>query len=97
VDNDRRLEIYVLGSRSLLLHTYMTFTDDDLKRLKEAILVCKVSNGRLVTEDLDAVESLLSRLEAAEVSLLTFWSVADFDRFPALDGPFNAWRKAAGK
>lgn len=68
----------------------MTFTDDDLKRLKEnqcAVKDC-VGVGRLSCRDLDA---LLARLEAAE-AIVERWD-KDILVEKAL---FETWRKAKG-
>ena len=65
----------------------MTFTDDDLKRLKEDVNE-EGSSYRIPTEDLFA---LLARLEAAERVILE-----TDERHLPLDA-WQAWRKAAGK
>jgi septin family protein len=76
----------------------MTFTDDDLNNLKERIMQ-DYSTAKLncfPTEELDSLDALLDRMEAAEQFIearypdgLTRLSV----QYPL----YEAWRKAAGK
>lgn len=70
-----------------------SFTDDDLKRLKE---VCDSMDGKFeswnyVEKDGASIKALLSRLEAGEE--LIGWDIHQ----TGYDIPFKAWRKAAGK
>lgn len=86
----------------------MTFTDDDLKRLKEWGDRCNCTPetdltcgqlGHLKTK------ALLARLEAAEAVIEGTWNGCDHDRIcdcppgwsPIPQKKLEAWRKAAGK
>lgn len=71
----------------------MSFTDGDLKRLKEDVVF--LVDSKAMGTDLDA---LLARLEAAEAVL----EDPDMQQFLATAGwefaaVIEAWRKAAGK
>lgn len=72
----------------------MTFTDDDLKRLKEDCeRNIKAIPLRRWSYQADSILALLARLEAAEFALhyyLTETSIKEPERV-------KAWRKAAGK
>lgn len=68
----------------------MTFSDDDLKRLKHIL----IEDKKLGTLDqgvfIDELLALLARLEAAERFLEGYSDLKD-------DPTYEAWRKAAGK
>ena len=66
----------------------MTFTDDDLKRLKEMVLNCEAFYGMNQPPIPLRLSTLLARLEAAEKAL---------DHNVPTDPDYIAWRKAAGK
>ena len=75
----------------------MTFTDDDLKRLKK-----NVEGQFSVTvhkPTWDEIEALLARLEAAEKVLERFEKTHNKDHGSGCSVCFlmEAWRKAAGK
>lgn len=72
----------------------MTFSDEDLKRLKDSFyptgpwnIECK--DGKYIT-----LQALLARLEAAEAFID---SVCRNDATVKQDGFLQAWRKACGK
>lgn len=74
---------------SFMQSNVMTFTDDDLKRLKEF-----GENEFLVESEYQEIHqllpALLTRLEAAEKFLEGYSDLKD-------DQTYEAWRKAAGK
>lgn len=85
----------------------MTFTDDDLKRLKDAInsLFTQMEPGdRYLNIERHDVKALLARLEAAEwcASNLdanhdVLEGVNDEDDMALIDDALKAWRKAKGE
>ena len=81
----------------------MTFTDDDLKRLKEDVASDDINKKYTSIEKMKA---LLSRLEAAEYCVNKLADLNGFLDKPIYDGEghvvsisnlINNWRKAAGK
>jgi hypothetical protein len=77
----------------------MSFTDDDLKRLKRY-----VKNGSVECISFEDVEALLARLEAAEAVCKASSEVVrprerigDAPRELKILNALEAWRKAAGK
>jgi hypothetical protein len=76
----------------------MTFTDEDLKRLKE---YAEHREGMLSTNCImpaNEVKALLARLEAAETALEAIYPCLDSgSQFNYLDILMDSWRKAAGK
>ena len=66
----------------------MTFTDDDLKRLKEDL----ARDRRIGLTSGFRFEALLARLEAAE-AVLTFSDIS----ITTVRERYEAWRKGAGK
>ena len=81
----------------------LIFTDDNLKRLKEAIVHRKDPNDWMKT--FEAWEALLARLEAAEKSITMARAVILNRADEAMHEPLSKayaeamqeWRKAAGK
>jgi hypothetical protein len=71
----------------------MTFTDDDLKRLKE-IHIPKI---QAVTLSYDKFFALLDRLEAAERCLVPSTDYCLVCYCEDCESKREAWRKAAGK
>jgi len=71
----------------------MAFTDEDLKRLKEAVGVHK-NQSLFCDRDRDTYKRLLARLEAAE---LVCYAVGPYPLSPIEEEKLRAWRKAAGK
>lgn len=74
----------------------MTFTDDDLKRLKQLADAYRPEGVPITCGSLQA---LLARLEAAE-TLLDLWLQCDDDceiDGSVFDAAMEAWLKAAGK
>jgi len=75
----------------------MTFTDDDLKRLKEDLKECYYHPSKF---DCDA---LIARLEAAEAALKMLLEIDEESHDDSIDPAspmgklLEAWRKAAGK
>jgi hypothetical protein len=69
----------------------MTFTDDDLKRLKEQRVI--VHEGIHVAVKKVELQALLARLEAAERVIAKHFELMNISTFEEL----QAWRKAAGK
>lgn len=75
----------------------MTFTDDNLKRLKES-LERRMKSEFVTWVEVQDMQALLSRLEAAE-ALLPAWQQQNGEpetRKIYLDAE-KAWRKAAGR
>lgn len=70
----------------------MTFTDDDLKRLKKLIPMIDIY-GRWLTNG-EEVTALLTRLEAAE-ALLVYLNIQN--DYPEIRRLLKAWRKVCGK
>lgn len=61
----------------------MSFTDDDLKRLKDLVEMNRLGSIRIAPEmTVDQLKALLARLEAAECGLLSAWSVEDMLHIP---------------
>jgi hypothetical protein len=74
----------------------MTFTDDDLKRLKEDLQERKDDHYELAGRlDIESMEALLARLEAAEILIEAFMDREGMG--PFWKEEYEAWRKAAGK
>lgn len=71
------------------LGTMMTFSDDDLKFLKEDLADLSDDSG--VPAHVGLFKALLARLEAAEACLQDVWNIA-ID-----DVKLEAWRKSCGK
>ena len=74
----------------------MTFTDDDLKQLKENM----VQRGRSeVYMQRFELEALLARLEAAEEALYYFAHCGTLGHSAGMKGDllYEAWEKMAGK
>lgn len=70
----------------------MTFTDDDLKRLKE-----KAERSNTYTNmDCDKALALLSRLEAAELCCQFMW-ISEHPIDESANEAYSAWRRACGK
>ena len=68
----------------------MTFTDDDLKRLKERADFHRFDTNGLMSREI--FDALLARLEAAEKVIKKYHTWEDWD-----DSAYKAWRKAAGR
>jgi hypothetical protein len=76
----------------------MTFTDDDLKRLKESLHKTDDGCNEYCRPPCGELDALLARLEAAEeVCMAANETVITGELFTQLDNAYNAWRKAAGK
>lgn len=75
----------------------MSFSDADLKRLKDSVSAWDHDT------DLDAellaknLEALLARLEAAEYALVRWQAIPGDTRTLGIDEAMDKWRKAAGK
>lgn len=67
----------------------MSFTDDDLKRLRDRTL--PYESLALIGVKSDLLNALLARLEAAEKVC------EEIERKPICHGLIEAWRKACGK
>ena len=84
-----------------LVQKLMTFTNDDLARLKEEI---KIQDGKtsmspdVLVMDRNTLKALLARLEAAEkvIAVIQNMEVEDWDG-GEWDKGVEAWRKAAGQ
>lgn len=74
-----------------------TFTDEDLKRLKERFPEPK-GNNHILSEYLAAnkIRDLIARLEAAELVVRYFYSHMDCSA-PIEKEALDAWKRAAGK
>jgi hypothetical protein len=72
----------------------MSFSDDDLKRLK--VMPLAEINLFLLSEN--KLGALLARLEPAEKLMHSLLSVIPFEeRSSTMDNEWYAWRKASGK
>ena len=83
----------------------MSFSDEDLRRLKELTYMAKQTNGKVSFPNVENMMALISRLEAAEILSNEIanihghsgpgdWNdVLECQLCPAI----KAWRKAAGK
>lgn len=73
----------------------MSFTDEDIKKLKERIGECSHWPNGGVTTSLEYLESLLARLEAAETFIDAHAKKLRLDCEPGCTF-YEAWRKACG-
>lgn len=74
----------------------MTFTDDDLKRLKNRNIYRCPCGNILCPEPFD-IKALLARLEAAEKVCEEHLIFRKQINYSVMGGTLEAWRKAAGK
>jgi len=82
----------------------MTFNDNDLKRLKEALASRPHSSADCISVCSQVSEGLIARLEAAETRgnhamafILSEYKDFQFPCRYEIDNADRAWRKAAGK
>lgn len=73
----------------------MSFSDDDLKRLKNDWFDIRIKNENTLVLGTDEIAALLARLEAAEkvVEIATKWQTFRDDNYKAV----KAWRRAKGE
>jgi hypothetical protein len=74
----------------------MTFTDDDLRRLKEEFNDHAMRTGQPFLVGQGTLDMLLARLEAAENCLNRWGHHSNCSPNPCNCG-YETWRKAAGK
>ena len=74
----------------------MTFSDEDLKRLKELDAAASIHDKYGNEEIRKAIPALLARLEAAEMCCQFMW-ISEHPIDDSATDAYKAWRKAAGK
>lgn len=75
----------------------MTFTDDDLKRLKGRCNSARALDSEVDTVLIVEIEALIARLEAAEKVINVLEDTDDLTDWSELNPAMEDWRKVAGR